>query len=1053
MGEVYRAWDLELGREVAVKLLAGVNEAARARFARELRAQIALNHPSVCPVFEAGEDEGRPYIVMRLVKGLPLLEALPEMTLEQAVEVFAEVAEALHAAHARGFVHRDIKPSNLMVERVEGRWHPWVMDFGLVAAVAQEELTRTGETLGTPAYMAPEQIRGGDGLPNRRADVYGVGATMYRAFTGRVPFEGRHPVEIMARALRGDLRGPREVAPSLPAELEAVILKAMEVNPERRYASARDLAADLRRFLAGEAVTARPPTVFRRLARAVRKRPALASALLVAVLAGTIAAGLVAQARWRGRRQAELAVRFGREASDVELALRMAALAPRHDMRPDLEAARRRLERIVRAVERQGPVAKGPAEVALGQGELALGRPRAALEHLGRAWKLGMRGADVALLLGRAYGEVFRTEVERARASGGTRGLERARPRLEREYRDPALRYLRRAEAGGAEGGDELRALIAFHEGRLDTALKLAERAAGGSPQRFELERLRGEILLARSQELMDAGEPEAAWEAVEASMAAFGAARRVARSGPRVHEGLCEAAAVRLQQSVSRGRATDALHDEAAGLCRDALVVNPESRRTLVALAGLERRWGDWLRDHGESPEKALARADAAARRAVAVAPSDAAVHAELGRVLLSSATGGFVSRDRLPSVWDEALAELTSALKLEPAVAAHWTNRGLARWEHARWLRARGGPWLEELRRADWDLGRAGALDDGDFRVWTNLGAVRMTEAFGLMGSGGDPLPALTGAVEALHRARRLNPRHPVVLNSLGAAQVSVAQVRLQRGLDPAAQLAEAIRLFGQSMQENPSNHRIYNNLATAYLLDAAAKVESGRPADESFARGFSLIEKALALNPRDVSALANEAEGLRWLAESQWLSGRDPGEALDRAKAVLQRMRGLAGDDPAWLTLEGRLRLLRAKAAAERGVDPRAFLNAAEKGASQAMEAGVSVPDACRLRAEVLLERARWEREHGGDWEPIAREALEVLQAVPEPARGRAGLLQARIELLLAEGTSDTAARHDLVQAARTRLERVAAEMPLLAHVCRRELDRAARLSFGR
>ncbi len=1049
MGEVYRAWDTELSRWVAVKLLSRVSEDGRKRFAREARAQVQLNHPSVCPVFEVGEDDGRPHIVMRQVEGRPLLEALPEMTTEEVVQVFAEVAEALHAAHSRGFVHRDVKPSNLMVERVEGRWHPWVMDFGLVAAAVQEELTRSGESLGTPVFMAPEQIRGGSELPNRRIDVYGLGATIYRTLTGVLPFDGEHPVEIMSKALHGDLVPPRAVAPTLPGDLEAIILKAMEVRPERRYPSTRELALDLRRFLAGEPVTARHPSRVRRTMRSMRRRPVLSAALVVVLVSGAVATGLLAYGHWQSRRAADLAVRFGGEASEIESALRMAYMLPRHDIRPERTEARERLRDIHQAMEEEGDIARGPAEAALGRVELTLGRPQSALEHLKSAWRAGSRGPAVALLLGRASGEVFRLKLENARSMGGARRASQVLPELTHAYRDPALEYLNHAAEHG-QGEDLVRAMIALDQDDLDGALALLQDSGSASPwQRLEAESLRAEVLVVKARRAADSGRPEEARSAAEEALRALERARTIGRSSPRVHDARCEGASFLLGLAIGHGQGSEDLYDRASQLCREALLVDPESLDALVSTAQLERDWAHWLTDHGHDPRPPLERAESAAGRAVELYPGVARAHTTLGNVFVSIASRTTEGPGKAELAWEHGLHELTKALRLEPGASAYWSNRGFSRWQHAHWLRARGRPLAGELERAAFDLHRAGDLDPSNFRTWTNLGAVRLTQAFGRLDGAGDPVPPLNDAIAVLRRAEQLNPGHPVVLNSLGAAEVTLGQTLIQDGREPGLHLKEAVRLFEESLKGNPSNHRMYNNLATVNLLMAAAAVEAGQPSDAYFQRGFSLIDKALELNPKDLTALVNRVEGLCWQVTS--LPSHDPlrAELLERAAATLRRAEKLAPGMSALRPRHARVALLQAEQAISRHQVPTRYFEAASRAmAPQGIPEGVGGEDG-RILLQTLLERARWQQLAGRDWRETVDRGLTLLAGMPSPLSGRLAVIQSQLELVVAKGATDYKERERLLRRTLARLEEICPERPLLAGSCSSAIDTANRL----
>jgi hypothetical protein len=245
MGEVYRAWDPRLERAVAIKLLRSGGGQTEERFVREARAQARLSHPHICPVYEVGELDGRPYIAMQLIDGPTLTRAAEKLSLEERVRVVKQVAEALHEAHRAGLVHRDVKPDNVLVERGESGLRPFVTDFGLVRDLSAP--AQTGSVIvGTPGFMSPEQARG-DRVIDARSDLFSLGATLFALLTGAPPFSSPSPLELLRQVVHDEPRLPATV----PAGLCAVVRKCLEKAPDQRYQSARSLADDLQRFLDG----------------------------------------------------------------------------------------------------------------------------------------------------------------------------------------------------------------------------------------------------------------------------------------------------------------------------------------------------------------------------------------------------------------------------------------------------------------------------------------------------------------------------------------------------------------------------------------------------------------------------------------------------------------------------------------------------------------------------------------------------------------------------------------------------------------------------------
>lgn len=291
MGEVFQAEHAVLGRTVAIKVPFGDTAGTEvgARFLREARSAARLRHPHICPIHEIGEAHGRPYLVLAFIAGESLEALLNRQRIEpvHAARLMVDLAGAIQYAHEQGVVHRDLKPGNVMIEAGTGQ--PHVLDFGLAKELAEEnsDLTQTGQIMGTPSYMAPEQARGRVDLVGPKSDVYALGAMLYRMLAGQRPFDG--PVGEVLLAVQFDQpRPPRAVDPRVPRDLETICLKAMAKEPDERYATAGALAEDLQRFLAGEPIRARRTPLWIRGLRFIRRNPtaaALAAGLLVAACA------------------------------------------------------------------------------------------------------------------------------------------------------------------------------------------------------------------------------------------------------------------------------------------------------------------------------------------------------------------------------------------------------------------------------------------------------------------------------------------------------------------------------------------------------------------------------------------------------------------------------------------------------------------------------------------------------------------------------------------------------------------------------------------------
>jgi tRNA A-37 threonylcarbamoyl transferase component Bud32 len=292
MGIVYKARQRDPSRIVAVKMIRGGGLAGRVevrRFRSEVAAAASLDHPNIVGVHEVGNHKGQLYYTMPFVEGVSLSTLVEQRRWHspdgrEAARVVAIAARAMQHAHEHGILHRDIKPGNILLD---ANGEPHILDFGLAKHFRIDNtLTTTGDVLGSPSYMAPEQAAGHANEATPSADIYGLGAVLYYLLTGRPPFAADSPLDVIRLVLEGEAALPRSVNSKIGADLERICLRCLEKNPEKRYESAGRLADDLERYLQGEAIPFPASTLRERLWVWTRKQPGL-------VLRGS---GLVASA-------------------------------------------------------------------------------------------------------------------------------------------------------------------------------------------------------------------------------------------------------------------------------------------------------------------------------------------------------------------------------------------------------------------------------------------------------------------------------------------------------------------------------------------------------------------------------------------------------------------------------------------------------------------------------------------------------------------------------------------------------------------------------------
>ncbi|WP_437635915.1 protein kinase domain-containing protein [Sorangium sp. So ce854] len=1003
MGTVYKARDPRLQRYVAIKLIRGNDPELARRFIWEARAQARVEHPNVCKVYEVGEAQGQPFIAMQYIDGQPLHRVAQHMSLEQRLKIVADVAGGLHAAHRLGLIHRDIKPANILVERTEdGAFRPYLLDFGLARDIDAEGRTTTSDE-GTPAYMAPEQVSGGQRQLDRRTDVYCLGATLYEALTGRPPFVDPSMTSLIWRVVNELPVPPRQIDRGIPLDLETIVMKCLEKAPQRRYDSAKSLALDLGRYLEGEPIEARPPSlVYRALKRARKHRLAVAAgaaALVVLSLSGAVAL----RARLAAARQAELAAHvaslaegFGQDVKEMELFMRYAYALPLHDVSREKEVIRARMGEIERKMQAMrgaaGDLVEGPGHYALGRGHLALHEPEEALRHLEAALAGGYAAREAKFAAGLAHGMLYRKGLDRARrlADKGERSAQQIE--LEERHKGPAIRRLRESVRSTAAPSAYTAALVALYEGRFDEALGDARRAFARAPWEYEAKKLEGDVLLAKGAAARDAGDHEAALGEFRAAVASYEAAALMAESDPDVHEATASALSEIMLIEAQHGGDVEQLFAQVIDRCDRALRASPRASgaHAKKAWAHVHRARRDLSR--GADPRRDLTEAIAASEQAIQGDPSDATAHGAMGA-----------------SFFVIASYEGTLGLDARPS-----------------------------LERAIGSMQRSLALDPNSFWAWNDTGI-----AFGMMAEysasrGADPIRLFELSASHIERAIEIAPNDAPPRLNQGWFHAQRARYELDHGVSPEASLEAAMDNLEEALRLRPDSYQSYNNLGLAYLIQGRYERLTGRSPEVSLARSLDGYRAAAHLNPEDLEAQQGaalaRAESARWALSR----GGDPAEALRAARGEMERIVASRPRNAEALLALGGIDLIAARWAASRGRIPAAPLDAAERSLLRAVEANdgdarifAALAEVHRLRAALAAPGPRDARAEVEAGLALVDRALAIDPVFPSASAEQGALL-----LLKAKAERDRALRLELARRAADVLARALEDNPLLA-----------------
>ncbi len=1060
MGAVYRARDDSLQRDVALKVLRAPAPACPGaptpapeeedvhRFRREAHAMARLDHPNIVPVFEVGEADGVPYLVMEHVpdgslRDFALHPWRPGPPSDDLLRLLAEVARAVHYAHEHGIIHRDLKPGNILVRRdPNGIPHAVVADFGLARAVdGASQLTRSGTAIGTPEYMSPEQCEGRRAIDGR-SDVFSLGIVLYEILTGVRPFTGESPVAAMFAVIEREPHPPRARNPGISIDLETVVLRALEKERNRRYPTAAALADDLERVRAGEPVHARPISTTVRILRSVRRHRVSWAASLLAV--GLLLAGAVPfhLARERDRKALADALTEGRDRRVRELPreardafARALALEPAHAEAREgfawADAAARRLDEAAaeearRAREREAAAREDLRKAGLVQRVLARWVAVApALEAMEATFHDSTLDAD-----GRRRAAADRwPEIEAFLAGTPDDPTSRAaaRPLAAWARRLAGFEEEARAWIAAARALDPdlpyatlLEALLGLSDLLLHSPLPPTIHTATGlefgplpaEPKERAAVHSRVDALLAEASAARVWGEglAEEFRDVLAAALAFRRGEWREAEAGFSRALGAAGLAMFRREILHARakaryllGRFTDGVED-----AERALAARPRQAELRFLLGTLRIGQAEAASAGGVDPRPLLARAEDDFRAAAAGRASYPDAWNGAGGCLVRRAEiEDEAGLDPAPAL-DRAIECFGRALAADPALTEALNNRGLARVKRARAESDAGRDPQPLLDAALADLDAGLALDPANAEAEANRGLVLVLAGDAAEARGEDPRPLYVRALAAHDRALERRREGPDLLKNRAAARLAFARSEHARGGDPAPVIVAVLADLERALALAPENLEALQARGNLRWFEADVATAAGQDPAPSFDAALADYERASTLRPGAVGPRLNRAGVWVRRGEEAAARGEDPDESFRRAEVELSAVLEHAPDHAGARADRGAVRAKRAESALASGRSAAALFRAAIEDLDAAL--------AARPDAEVprLNRAASWWSL--GEWMSAAdadpREAFESAAADygealrRRPGRGNAWGHRGAVRLSLAE-----------------------------------------------
>ena len=905
-GAVYQARDLRLDRDVAIKFLRQSEDRWHERFQREAQALALLDHPGLCRIYEIGEVAGQPFLVMQLLRGQTLNDA--GLDQRECLMVIRDVARTLHDVHRAGLIHRDLKPGNIMICRDgEGKPQPIVLDFGLARLQDKSGLTMTGEILGTPGFMSPEQARGETGVSDL-TDVYGLGATLYDALAGKPPYEGGTWESVLQALLNSEPVRPSLLVPSLPREVEIIIMTCLAREPHRRYQGVQALAEDLDRYLDGRLIKAQAPSLVYRVGRVVTRHKAVVSLTMVALV---LLLGSLIWGRIEATRREHLARQFAGELADIENRSRLTFLARRHPIGPSQAALRHDLGQLAQLLEGKGTTTRAAGEQALGLGYLALKDHQAALIHLERSWARGHRSPELAFGLGLVYSLFYRERMARIMVT--EQGQSPAAVAETGRLRHEALFYMKHPDLGDVVAPQYLAATIAFCEKRYEATLELLDAATDLPPWFYEAVQLRAVTERLWAIQFSRQGALAAADQHFQQALVAARQGVAVGASDPESYRVLARIHLDVLVQDLHREVSQlNAFHQGLAVLDQLETVLPGDGEAALMRA----RMW------HMEA-------------RRIRDEKGDASIALAEGQAALADARGSPVEAARIDRF------------------------EGALFWLWAQWLKDKNLPAGAMAEQALQVLERIPEAQR-DYFVHFTLGSAYRSLAQSLERKGEAAGWAYDCSIDSLSGALRLQPEGIEAANSLAMTLYHLARVQGSQRQVPLLKQAEAVLLAAIGI--HASHPVLRYQLGRIYLR--LAQTDAGRLDDTYCDQALAAFEKAKALNPR--LGRAYERMSKIWLLRAQhaWANGTDYADYHTAGLAICAQ--GLAMNERLTYLNRNRAFLLyfKGKYTLRQGLDPTPYLNEAAVAASafEGSEAILTRGSIERLRGEWALLRGK-------------------------------------------------------------------------------------------
>jgi serine/threonine-protein kinase len=966
MGDVYKAYDPNLGRYIALKILRHEEPETLNRFLREAWAQAKVEHPHICKIYESGECNGHPYIAMQYIEGENLKELDRDLTLEEKLGIIKEVALGLHAAHRKGLIHRDVKPTNIMVSQTdEGSWKPFIMDFGIAREQEASGLTSTGMVVGTPFYMSPEHARGKVANLDRRSDIYSLGITLYELLTGIVPFQGDTPVEVLIKVIDKDPQPIRKINPRVPVDIETIVMKCLEKDPGRRYSSAKELADDIRRYLDGDPIMARPATLTYRLKRKLTKHKWPSILIGAASLVIIVLMGLWLHTQWTASQRAMIAQQLGQEVEKIESTIHYAHLLPLHNISREKTIIRERIKAIEEKMKKVGKVALGPGHYAMGRGFIALQEYAKARDHLEQTWDGGYQTPEVAYELGLAMGELYLKESEIANRIDNKELREARKKEIEKIFREPAVKFLLQAGTIRDKTQDYIVALISFYEKKYQEALTTLQsaikKAQEGTPWLYEAYLLEGNIFLAILGENPNYKE---AMEIFPRAEQAYQKVIKIGESDIRGYVGLSRVLERKIRLTLdSKGGDLQPLVDTTIAQCRKALQIDPELADIYVMKSSVYCWLGRSRIFAGKDPVPSFNLSEEAAKNALKLQDDNFEAYTLIGITNRHKSEFHMDRGEDPTNAFQLAAWNFNKAIRLNPTYVTAYNGMGIVSIRQAQYEMSQGKDPNASLEKAISTLKKALSINPNIVELHNSLAGASWLKGGILTTQGKDARPSFLEACQSLEKAIEINPGITHFYSNLGFVYMDLGRYELNYGFTPTATLNKALSYFEKAVEINPRGNELYPGLVSVSAIQTKYNYMTGKNGDKPVSQAANYFKRGLQVNPNAPLIYIRMAECYITQARYHLEHNDSPVNMLNQAESLLKKAKTINPKNFEIYVLEGEISLLKARWRLNNRQNPELSFKKAEDSLKQAAALNPKNIALHLTRARLNWRKAQW------------------------------------------------------------------------------------------